>query len=73
MLNLSTRPQPAGIAAVSAIAATAGEASSDESLIQQIACGSRLAMQVLFGRHRTGVYRWLLRFVSKMRRLRRTS
>jgi RNA polymerase sigma-70 factor, ECF subfamily len=64
MLNLSTRPQPAGIAAVSASAATARETSSDEILVEQIASGSKLAMQVLFARHRTYVYRWLLRFVS---------
>jgi RNA polymerase sigma-70 factor, ECF subfamily len=58
------RPQPAGIAAVSAIAATARETSSDETLVEQIASGSKLAMQVLFARQRTYVYRWLLRFVS---------
>jgi RNA polymerase sigma-70 factor, ECF subfamily len=33
-------------------------------LIQRIADGDRLAMQVLFARHRTPVYRWLLRLVS---------
>jgi RNA polymerase sigma-70 factor (ECF subfamily) len=64
MLNLSIRPQSAGIAAVSAIAATAGETSSDESLVEQIAAGSKSAMRALFARHRTYVYRWLLRFVS---------
>src|SRR5262245_54083767 len=64
MLNLSVRPQPAAAAAVSALAATAGETSSDESLVEQIAAGNKPAMQVLFARHRTYVYRWLLRFVS---------
>jgi Sigma-70 region 2 len=49
---------------VSAIAAAAGETSSDESLVEQIAAGSKLAMRALFARHRTYVYRWLLRFVS---------
>jgi RNA polymerase sigma-70 factor (ECF subfamily) len=49
---------------VSAIAATARETSSDETLVEQIASGSKLAMQVLFARHRTYVYRWLLRLVS---------
>jgi len=42
----------------------AGEASSDEMLIARIAGGDRLAMQTLFARHRTVVYRWLLRLVG---------
>jgi RNA polymerase sigma-70 factor (ECF subfamily) len=42
----------------------AGEPSSDEMLIARIAGGDRLAMQTLFARHRTAVYRWLLRFVG---------
>jgi RNA polymerase sigma-70 factor (ECF subfamily) len=33
-------------------------------LIVRIAGGDRLAMQTLFARHRTAVYRWLLRFVG---------
>jgi RNA polymerase sigma-70 factor, ECF subfamily len=64
MLNVSIRPQPAVVAAVSAIAATAGETSSDETLVERIAAGNKLAMQALFARHRTFVYRWLLRLVS---------
>jgi RNA polymerase sigma-70 factor, ECF subfamily len=64
MLNVSVRPQPAAVAAVSALAATAGKTSSDEILVEQIAVGSKPAMQALFARHRTYVYRWLLRFVS---------
>src|SRR5260370_21146350 len=64
MLNVSVRPQPAAVAAVSALAATAGKTSSDEVLVEQIAAGSKPAMQALFARHRTYVYRWLLRFVS---------
>jgi RNA polymerase sigma-70 factor, ECF subfamily len=63
MLNVCIRPQPA-VAAVPAIAATAAETSSDEILIERIAAGNKLAMQALFARHRTSVYRWLLRFVS---------
>ena len=51
-------------AAVPAIAATAGEYSSDEMLVERIAAGDKLAMQVLFARHRTTVYRWLFRFVG---------
>jgi len=64
MLNVSVRPQPAAVAAVSALAAIAGKTSSDEILVEQIAAGSKPAMQALFARHRTYVYRWLLRFVS---------
>ena len=51
-------------AAVPAIAATAGEYSSDEILVERIAAGDKLAMQVLFARHRTNIYRWLFRFVG---------
>jgi RNA polymerase sigma-70 factor (ECF subfamily) len=50
--------------AVPAIASTAGEKSSDEILVERIAAGDKLAMQVLFARHRTNLYRWLLRFVG---------
>jgi RNA polymerase sigma-70 factor (ECF subfamily) len=41
-----------------------GKTSSDEILVEQIAAGSKPAVQALFARHRTYVYRWLLRFVS---------
>ena len=63
MLNVFRRPISA-VAAVPAVAATAGETSSDAILVNRIAAGDRLAMQALFARHRTPVYRWLLRFVS---------
>jgi RNA polymerase sigma-70 factor (ECF subfamily) len=63
MLNVSVRPQPAAVAAVSARAATARE-TSDDILLEHIAAGSKPAMHALFVRHRTYVYRWLLRFVS---------
>jgi RNA polymerase sigma-70 factor (ECF subfamily) len=64
MLNVRIRPQPA-VAGVPAIAATAaGETSSDEIMVERIAAGNKFAMQALFARHRTSVYRWLLRFVS---------
>lgn len=33
-------------------------------LVVRIAGGDRLAMQTLFARHRTAIYRWLLRFVG---------
>jgi RNA polymerase sigma-70 factor (ECF subfamily) len=39
------------------------QTTSDEALIQRIAGGDRLAMQVLFVRHHVRVYRFLLRFV----------
>src|SRR5258707_4476432 len=63
MLNVSVRPQPAAVGAVSPLAATAGKTSSDEVLVAQIAAGSKPAMQALVARHRTYVYRWLLRIV----------
>jgi RNA polymerase sigma-70 factor, ECF subfamily len=63
MLNVYIRPQPA-VPGVPALAVTAGETSSDEILVERIAAGNKLAMQALFARHRTSVYRWLLRFVS---------
>jgi hypothetical protein len=56
MLEESVRPQPAAVA-VSAFAATAGKASSGEALIEQIAARSKPAMQALFARHRTYVFR----------------
>jgi RNA polymerase sigma-70 factor (ECF subfamily) len=39
------------------------QASSDEVLIQRIAGGDRLAMQVLFARHHVRIYRFVLRLV----------
>ena len=63
MLNVFSRPKSA-VAAVSAVAAPAAQSSSDEALVDRIAAGDKLAMQALFVRHRTPVYRWLLRFVS---------
>jgi RNA polymerase sigma-70 factor, ECF subfamily len=63
MIDVCIRSQPT-VAGVPAIAATAAETSSDEVLVERIAAGNKLAMQALFARHRTSVYRWLLRFVS---------
>ena len=37
---------------------------SDEALIEKIAAGNRLAMQVLFARHHVRVYRFVLRLVG---------
>jgi RNA polymerase sigma-70 factor (ECF subfamily) len=37
---------------------------SDEVLVARLAAGDKHAIQVLFVRHRTSVYRWLLRFVG---------
>ena len=42
----------------------AGEYSSDKILVERIASGDKLAMQALFARHRTPVYRWLYRLVG---------
>jgi RNA polymerase sigma-70 factor (ECF subfamily) len=36
-------------------------ACSDDMLVARIAGGDRLAMQILFARHRVAVYRWLVR------------
>jgi RNA polymerase sigma-70 factor (ECF subfamily) len=44
--------------------AAAVETSADDMLVARIGEGDRLAMQTLFARHRTPVYRWLLRFVG---------
>jgi RNA polymerase sigma-70 factor, ECF subfamily len=63
MLNVFSRPQSA-VVAVPADAATARDTSSDAILVNRIAAGDKLAMQALFARHRTRVYRWLLRFVD---------
>jgi RNA polymerase sigma-70 factor (ECF subfamily) len=52
------------VSATSVPAHAARETSSDEMLIARIAGGDRLAMQTLFARHRTAVYRWLLRMVG---------
>ena len=62
MFNVFSRSQSAP--AVVAIAAMARETSSDVNLVNWIAAGDELAMQTLFARHRTFVYRWLLGFVS---------
>jgi RNA polymerase sigma-70 factor (ECF subfamily) len=55
--------QPGSAAAFPARAA-AVETSADDMLVARIGEGDRLAMQTLFARHRTPVYRWLLRFVG---------
>jgi RNA polymerase sigma-70 factor (ECF subfamily) len=62
MIKSFSRPGSAATAAAPTHATA--ETSSDEMLVQRIADGDRLAMQVLFARHRTPVYRWLLRLVS---------
>jgi RNA polymerase sigma-70 factor, ECF subfamily len=50
--------------AAAAPATAPGEPSSDEMLVARIASGDRLAMQTLFARYRTPVYRWLVRLVG---------
>jgi hypothetical protein len=66
MLNVVSRPHrpQSALAAVPAVAATGRDASSDVILVNRIAAGDKLAMQALFARHRTPLYRWLLRFVD---------
>jgi RNA polymerase sigma-70 factor (ECF subfamily) len=53
-----------GWSAASPAQAAAPETSCDEMLIRRIAKGDQLAMRTLFGRHRIGLYRWLLRLVG---------
>src|SRR2546422_1647243 len=53
-----------GWVAASLAQAAAPETSSDDMLIRRIAEGDQLAMRTLFGRHRVGLYRWLLRLVG---------
>jgi RNA polymerase sigma-70 factor, ECF subfamily len=62
MLRTLNGPHQANVA-MPAMGPPAGETSSDAFLISRIAAGDKLAMQALFARHRTSVYRWLLRFV----------
>ena len=64
MLNVFSRPKSAVGTVPAVAAATAPDASSDATLVNRIAAGDKLAMQSLFARHRTPVYRWLLRFVG---------
>src|SRR3954470_23331136 len=61
---LQTFIRAGSTAAAPANAAPAVEHSSDQILIERISAGDKLAMQVLFARHRTNLYRWLLRFVG---------
>ena len=61
MINTSLRPRSAAVAVP---AQATAQASSDEMLVARIAAGDRLAMQNFFARHRTAIYRWLLRFVG---------
>jgi hypothetical protein len=58
MLNVFSRPQSA-LAAMPAIAATAAQSSSDETLVNRIAAGDKLAMQTLFARLSIGFQIWL--------------
>jgi RNA polymerase sigma-70 factor (ECF subfamily) len=44
--------------------ARATASDSDHMLVERIAVGDKLAMQVLFARHRTAIYRWLYRLVG---------
>jgi RNA polymerase sigma-70 factor (ECF subfamily) len=50
--------------ALSRLASGATQATPDETLIERIAAGDRLAMQVLFARHHVRVYRFVLGLVK---------
>ena len=45
-------------------AADADRQNSDEALVAKVAAGNRLAMQALFARHHTRVYRFVLRLIG---------
>jgi RNA polymerase sigma-70 factor (ECF subfamily) len=62
MFQTFSRPQSA--AGIPAIAGGMAQATADRTLLVRIATGDKLAMQALFARHRTAVYRWLLRLVN---------
>src|SRR4029077_20794388 len=62
MLHADIRRQTATAAARSIAAAV--KTSADELLVERISLGDRPAMEALFARHRTPVYRWLVRFVN---------
>ena len=47
-----------------AVLTRATASDSDQMLVERIAVGDKLAMQVLFARHRTAIYRWLYRLVG---------
>src|SRR5262245_7037249 len=53
-----------GIAATRQAPAARDKDNSDAALIEKIATGNRLAMQVLFARHHARVYRFILRLVG---------
>jgi|SRR5262249_2392100 len=53
-----------GSAARAPAVRTASEFSSDQALMVRIAGGDQLAMRTLFARHRTSLYRWLVRLTS---------
>jgi RNA polymerase sigma-70 factor (ECF subfamily) len=55
--------RPISIAS-SAVQAPAAPTTSDEALLQRMAAGDRLAMQVLFARHNVRVYRFVSRLVG---------
>jgi RNA polymerase sigma-70 factor (ECF subfamily) len=62
MLKVLNRPRSAAARPAPGAAAVT---SSDETLVDRIARGDKLAMQALFARHRTPVYRWLRRMVDE--------
>jgi RNA polymerase sigma-70 factor, ECF subfamily len=53
-----------GSAARSLVLPAGAELSSDQALMVRIAGGDQLAMRTLFARHRTSLYRWLVRLTG---------
>jgi RNA polymerase sigma-70 factor (ECF subfamily) len=53
-----------GAAAAPILVPATADTTSDDALIARIASGDRAAMRLLFARHQTAVYRWLLRLVG---------
>ena len=64
MINASFRLRFRGHRAAAASTGSFQKPHRTKCWWRRIADGDKLAMQVLFARHRTPVYRWLLRFVG---------
>jgi RNA polymerase sigma-70 factor, ECF subfamily len=63
-LTVQGAPQAANGPKVGAVGSSDMPATSDDVLLQRVAAGNRLAMQVLYARHHVRVYRFALRFTG---------